>query len=385
MCRRSDGMLSRICAAPSSYRNVKPAHLRATCASLLLRKAFDISACHQQKPTQEQTGQAADSALEDLEGGHAEYTSLDSKLDHYPTTPSGSTYQPSQQPLASVLPSSPSANHSSQRSFLTHSRRTGLNPASTVFTGTRYEYLTLSSLGRLGIELARVGGTGDRGLDLVGFWHLPQWSHSSRSTTEPDGTEEGQFEHPGESIRVVVQCKRISPTARASKSIGPSVVRELEGAFRGAPSGWRAREGVLGMLVSTRSATKGVTEGMRRSERALAWVLLEEVESARSEVSDTEATRATDEDSQGLPDHKRSAGDEADEGSPEDRTASATEYQMIKGRIKQILWNQKARELGLGGLDVVKRYASDDEREAGDDVVLMWKGNAVEGLSTEEG
>lgn len=379
-------MLSRIRATPSSYRNVKVAHLRATCASSLLRKTFGISACHQEKPPQDQTGQHADSTVDDFEGGHGEYTSLDSKLDHYPTTPSEHTYQPSQQPLSSLLPLSPSANHSSQRTFLTHSRRTGLNPASAVFTGTRYEYLTLGSLRRLGIELARVGGTGDRGLDLVGFWHLPQWSHSSIQSTDPNRTEEGQFEQPGESIRVVVQCKRISPTARASKSIGPSVVRELEGAFRGAPTGWRAREGVLGMLVSTRSATKGVKEGMRRSERALAWVLLEEVESARCEVLDSEESGTTDEDGSGLQDHKRNGeGDEADDSNPEDRAASAIEYKMVKGRIKQILWNQKARELGLGGLDVVKRYANDNERDTGDDVVLMWNGKAVERLPTEQG
>ena len=378
-------MLSCVRAIPSSYRNVKGSGIRATCASSLLRKTLGTSARSQEKPPTHRPGQHANSKIAHLEEGQGGYTSLDSKLDHYPTAQSVPTYQISQEPLSSLLPPSPSANHSSQRTFLAHSRRTGLNPASTVFTGTRYEYLTLSSLRRLGIELAKVGGSGDKGVDLVGFWHLPQWSHTSRQTTPANAVEETQPKKIDEKIKVVVQCKRISPTARAARSIGPSVVRELEGAFRGAPTGWRAREGVLGMLVSTRAATKGVIEGMKRSERALAWVLLEEIEDARSEALESKETKAADEDASALQDQKRKAeGDEADDDSPEDGAASGTEYEMIKGRIKQILWNQKAREVGLEGLDVVKRYATNEAQDTGDDVVLMWKGKAVEGLPIDD-
>ena len=313
---------------------------------------------------------------------YGEYTSLDSKLDHYPTSPHEPTYKSSRAPLSSLLPPPPTANHSSQRTFLNHSRRTGLNPASTVFTGTRYEYLTLSSLRRLGLELAKVGGTGDRGVDLVGFWHLPQWNHSSAQGT---AVKESRIEAPqggGEKINVLVQCKRISPAARATKSIGPNVLRELEGAFRGAPAGWRGKDGVLGILVSTRSATKGVVEGMRRSERALAWVLLEEVE----ESDEAAAEVVTEKDSEDDAEARQSSDDEDGEniGEEEKETSTTAGYKMIKGRIKQILWNQKARELGLEGLDVVKRYSSDGVHDEGDEVILMWQGQAVEGLPGDD-
>lgn len=55
---------------------------------------------------------------------------------------------------------------------------------------------------------------------------------------------------------VLIQCK-------ASK-LSPALVRELEGAYAGAPAGWRG-EGVLGVLVSTQASTKGVSAAVQRS------------------------------------------------------------------------------------------------------------------------
>ncbi|KIW29110.1 uncharacterized protein PV07_04947 [Cladophialophora immunda] len=48
----------------------------------------------------------------------------------------------------------------------------------------------------------------------------------------------------------------------------------------------------------------------------------------------------------------------------------------LKGRIKQMLWNQAAREAGLEGVDVMNRYAPDGKEEA----VLM-RGGRVWGGS----
>jgi Protein of unknown function (DUF2034) len=323
---------------------------------------------------------------EDELGYDEEYTSLTTQLDHYAYSPTAHErpFRRNHQPLASLLPRPPSANHNSQRNFLAHSQRSALNPASAVFMGTRYEYVTLSSLRRLGIEVARVGGTGDKGVDLVGFWHLPQWirpaTPAADSGTRAEEVTDGSEAHQ-EKIKVLVQCKRISPTTRASKTIGPNVVRELEGAFRGAPPGWKGASGgdsVVGLLVSTRAATKGVVEGMRRSERALGWVLLEEMEEVQAEDLDAEASGPL---TAGLEAEPASVeADDSEEQQQASETLQKPEYTMAKGRVRQILWNQKAKELGLEGLDVVKRYATKGEGDLGDEVVLMWKGKAVEGL-----
>ncbi len=186
-----------------------------------------------------------------------------------------------------------------------------------------------------------------------------------------------------EKIKVVIQCKRISPTARAARSIGPNVLRELEGAFRGAPVGWRAREGVLGVLVSTRAATKGVIEGMRRSERALAWVLLDEIKDVESNAAGRAEVESAEDDDGDY--HVGRSEVEGDRGIGNGSEEADAEYTVVNGRIKQILWNQKARELGLDGLDVVKRYSSDEVADLEDEVLLKWKGNAVEGLPIDEG
>ena len=182
---RSHGMLSRVRVISSSSRHVTSLRLHFRC----LKPPCSTLATFSRLPDQTSpNGQPSDridftELVDNPNEEYGEYTSLDSKVDHYPTSPHEPTYKSSRAPLSSLLPPPPTANHSSQRTFLNHSRRTGLNPASTVFTGTRYEYLTLSSLRRLGLELAKVGGTGDRGVDLVGFWHLPQWNHSSAQGT----------------------------------------------------------------------------------------------------------------------------------------------------------------------------------------------------------
>jgi len=69
----------------------------------------------------------------------------------------------------------------------------------------------------------------DYGIDLLGTWSVP-------SALQP--------------LKVLIQCKAFA------RKIEPSQARELEGAFVGAPIGWR-EAGVLGLLVSQKSATKG--------------------------------------------------------------------------------------------------------------------------------
>jgi hypothetical protein len=169
-----------------------------------------------------------------------------------------------------------------------------------------------------------VGGKADSGIDLLGLWHLPTSTHP---------------------VRTIVQCKALKAKP------GPNLIRELEGAFIGAPAGWRGK-GVLGIMCSKREATKGVREAMSRSRCPLAWVGIESLE---SDFNSNKNELNADED-----------GDES----------AVDLYAEGKGVIKQVLWNNRARALGLEGIDVTTRYMGDMTEN---EMVLMWKGEIWKG------
>jgi len=186
----------------------------------------------------------------------------------------------------------PASNHHDLPSFLEYASRVGVDPKSSVYVGTVYEYTVQSSLARLGISLKRTGGRSDYGIDLLGTWNVP-------SAASP--------------LRVLVQCR-----ARGTKS-KPSEIRELEGAFVGAPSGWRGN-GVLGFLVSQQEATKGVREAIGRSRWPMGYAMC-----------------------------------------------------TGQGKILQMLWNRKADDEGLLGVGVTVKYVGGeiDDKE----IVLVWPQN----------
>jgi Protein of unknown function (DUF2034) len=201
-------------------------------------------------------------------------------------------------------------NHHDLPSFLDYAQRTGLSSTSTTYVGTRYEYTVQHRLRQLGFSLSRIGGRDDSGIDLLGTWLLPSNPHP---------------------LRVIVQCKALKG------KLGPNLIRELEGAFIGAPIGWRG-EGVLGILVSPKSATKGVREAIGRSRWAMGWIMVEN----------------------------------------EDGT----------GRVRQMLWNRAAANIGLEGITVTMRYGeSRDDADGGlqGECVLMWKERPIEGLPDGQG
>jgi hypothetical protein len=169
-----------------------------------------------------------------------------------------------------------------------------MDPKSSTYVGTLYEYTVQTTLERLGMSLKRIGGKSDYGIDLLGTWSLP-------STPQP--------------LKVLIQCKAFA------RKIEPSQARELEGAFAGAPVGWRGA-GVLGLLVSQKSATKGVREALGRSRWPMGYVLC---------------------------------------GSG--------------GKILQMLWNRRAEQEGLEGVGVGLKYAGGNRNEK--EVVLMWKGEPI--------
>ncbi|RMJ20592.1 hypothetical protein PHISP_08538, partial [Aspergillus sp. HF37] len=151
------------------------------------------------------------------------------------------------------LPNAPSQHHYDLPSFQTYTARTSLPQSSSTYIGTHYEYTVQRALRSAGLNLHRVGGRADAGVDLVGTWHLP-----------------GHLEHP---VRVFVQCKALRTKA------GPNLVRELEGAFRLSPSsalaGGSGGMQKVGVLVCPREATKGVRETLARSAFPLAWLMVE--------------------------------------------------------------------------------------------------------------
>ncbi|ROV91702.1 hypothetical protein VMCG_09250 [Cytospora schulzeri] len=126
-------------------------------------------------------------------------------------------------------PEPPTANHNDLASFLNYVERSGLDRKSTLYVGTHYEYTVAQVLSKYGFYLQRVGGHSDYGIDLLGTWTVP-------SSSEP--------------LRVLIQCKAIS------RKSSPNLMRELEGAFVGAPVGWKGH-GVLGIFVTEKTATKG--------------------------------------------------------------------------------------------------------------------------------
>lgn len=157
-------------------------------------------------------------------------------------TTSAASCAPIDVPKIIVAPGS--VHHNSLSSFLEYAARKNLDPLSSVYVGTHYEYTVSESLLRLGFSLFRTGGKSDRGIDLLGHWVLP-------TLREP--------------LPVVVQCK--SGTVRCR----PTTIRELEGSFEGAPLSWRNKD-VLGLLVTMSNASKGVLEHLGVSKRPLGFM-----------------------------------------------------------------------------------------------------------------
>jgi hypothetical protein len=212
-------------------------------------------------------------------------------------------------------------------SFLSYAQRTGLDENSTVYVGTHYEYTVASALSRYGFYLRRIGGASDRGTDLVGTWTLPSNASSDASPSSSSSSSSSPPQAQTK-LKILMQCK-----AGSGQRVGPQHVRELEGAFAGAPVGWRGTNGVLAVLACERPATKGVREALGYSRWPMAYVFC-----------------------------KRGGG---------------------CGVVRQMLWNRRAEEEGLEGLGVGTRHVAGDD-ENGKELVLMSKGRALP-LVTDSG
>ncbi|KAL7627444.1 hypothetical protein AAE478_001637 [Parahypoxylon ruwenzoriense] len=193
-------------------------------------------------------------------------------------------------------PDPPTSEHHDTASYAAYAARTGLDVTSNTYIGTQYEYTVADTLALLGFDVRRVGGRSDAGIDLLGTWRVPS--------------------SPLAPLRVLIQCKASSSQ---STRIGPHFVRELEGAFIGAPPGWRGT-GVIGLLVTQRPATKGIREALARSRWPMGYLSC--------------------------------TGD---------------------GRLEQMIWNHRAEEEGLEGMGVTVQF-SELKGAADQRLVLTWEG-----------
>lgn len=132
-----------------------------------------------------------------------------------------------------------SNEHNDLQSFLAFGKQKGLSSETAVYKGTHYEYTVMDSLKQFGFHLQRTGKSNDKGIDLLGIWRLPGKPYE---------------------IKVLVQCK-------LSRGM-PATIRELEGVYSGAPSEWQG-DNVLALLATSKSLTKGVLEGIQRSQSSL--------------------------------------------------------------------------------------------------------------------
>jgi len=118
--------------------------------------------------------------------------------------------------------------------FIHHSQMTIRLPIrrTTVDIGRAFELHCLRFLQeQMYMELTQVGGAGDGGVDLRGWWSVPRTTGSDGSTSRR--------------LRVLGQCKA------EQKALGPRIVRELEGVMahqRGMPFFQRG----IGLMIRSR-------------------------------------------------------------------------------------------------------------------------------------
>lgn len=141
----------------------------------------------------------------------------------------------------------PPQKHHDLASFIDYAAKVKLKPSSTVYRGHHYEYTVVETLKRYSFALQKMGRANDLGIDLLGTWNLPM--------------------EPCE-LRVLIQCKASRPR--------PSMVRELEGAYAGAPAGWKGDD-VMALLITREPATPGVRDALERSRLPMGFAQVSEL------------------------------------------------------------------------------------------------------------
>ena len=138
----------------------------------------------------------------------------------------------------------------------------GIKPHSltTLAKGLNFESRTMGILrSHLSISCRHVGGRGDGGIDLLGWWWLP---HECLSHAVPQDVSQDTAARPIRTpLRVFAQCKA------EEKKIGPRYIREFEGTIlrnslshtageSGGPAPSISRNAAVGVFASTSPFTK---------------------------------------------------------------------------------------------------------------------------------
>lgn len=145
----------------------------------------------------------------------------------------------------------------SLEAFVADAKARGVDPNCNVYRGTRFEYVAQEALKTLGFDLLHKGGGGDKGIDLLGTWTLPNTAGSQ------------QILPPPSPLHVIVQCKS------HTRVLGPGFVRELEGAVASAPSKYRNKNTIV-VLISSREMGNGVRDYMENSTRGIIFMQMPE-------------------------------------------------------------------------------------------------------------
>ncbi|KAI8875704.1 hypothetical protein K501DRAFT_263359 [Backusella circina FSU 941] len=132
--------------------------------------------------------------------------------------------------------------HSTLNDFLS---KTTTSKHSTVYKGTLFEYQTMTGLSRLeGMQLTRVGGAGDGGIDLRGQWTSPSFH-----------------------VNLVVQCKNVKT------GITPEHIRSLIGVTS------QYNKNVVGILASScteKPYTRSIIQQVTKSSVPLGLAMIQD-------------------------------------------------------------------------------------------------------------
>ncbi|KAI0264737.1 hypothetical protein BC834DRAFT_924573 [Gloeopeniophorella convolvens] len=133
----------------------------------------------------------------------------------------------------------------------TQIRRLAEGLLSTVHRGTAFENRSLSLLqSSMSMSLTRVGGRGDGGIDLTGWWWLPEQLSPSEQHPPTQWSITNRRR-----LRVLAQCKA------ETKKMGPAHLRELEGVVykhvaTSAPSHPTPDAPIIALLISASAFTR---------------------------------------------------------------------------------------------------------------------------------
>ncbi|KAF8457622.1 hypothetical protein BDZ91DRAFT_744181 [Kalaharituber pfeilii] len=286
----------------------------------------------------------------------------------------------------SASPRKETEKHNDIPSFKEYAVSVGLDPMTTVYRGTLYEYIVSRALFEKNMVLIRSGGRDDRGIDLHGYWHIPQPTlfpnntlpiiplPSTTPSADPDLSSpilSPTLPSPS-SIRlnkplpVLIQCKGLSNAAP-----GPNIIRELSGTMANHPPS------TIGILASLSPCTPGARSAMRLSRRAMAYVCVSRRGIVRQFLWNQVAANLL---GGGMQVGLRYISKAKPEGLAEQVRIKKEEDK--KGKRKRRSRKEKLREK-IDELDrKAQEEAKDDDLEK--EAVLLWHGTVIDGMLTRQ-